>query len=105
MKKIKHISILVLILASLMWSFNLVIGPVNSFIIAIFGWFLLLIYSIIKLFKGENRLETLTLLFGVLTLICFIYELAFGPIEGPEVLLITWAPLLTIHCILKLRGK
>ena len=88
-----------------MWSFNLVIGPVNSFIIAIFGWFLLLIYSIIKLFKGENRLETLTLLFGVLTLICFAWEIEFYSIKAPELLLFPWAPLVTIHSVLKLLGK
>lgn len=105
MKNIKYISILIFLLASLMWGFNLVIGSVTSFHFAIVGLFLLLIDLIRKLIKAENRLETSTLFSLVFVLIFFTYEIEIGPVRAEHVLLFTFVPLASTYCFLGLRGK
>jgi hypothetical protein len=105
MEKIRYISILILIIASVFWAFNLVIGPVTSFYFAIVGFFLLLVDSIRRVIKGENKLETSILFFLVFVIIWFVYEIEVGSIRAEHILLFTFVPLASIYSILKLRGK
>lgn len=49
-KKLKYVSLITLTIASILWSFNYVIGPVTSFHFSIIGFLLLLINYVWGLF-------------------------------------------------------
>ena len=88
-----------------MGELHLVIGPVGAGSFAILGLFLLFVYSFIQLYKGENRLETLILLFGVIGIIAYQYQLEIGPITSSLYITIIWVPLVAINAVLKIRGN
>ncbi len=105
MKKLKYLSFIILVLAFLMYSYNLVIGPVTPFLFGLPGILLILIDSIMQLFKGGNRIETLIFLFGVLGIIAYFTELEIGPLDKYDLISITWVPLVFINSVLKLFEK
>ena len=105
MKKLKYLSFIILVLAFLMYSYNLVIGPVTPFLFSLPGILLILIHSIMKLFKGENRIDTLILFFGVVGITAYLIELEIGPLDRYDLISITWVPLVLIKATLKLFEK
>ena len=104
-KKLKKVSLITLTIASILWSFNYVIGPVTSFHFSIIGFLLLLINYVWGLFKVENRIEDSIVFFLVFVLIFFTYSIEIGPIKAKHILLFIFTPLILIYCFSKLKDK
>ena len=88
-----------------MYSHNLVIGPITPFLFSLPGILLLLIYTTMKLFKGENRIDTLILFFGVVGITAYLIELEIGPLDRYDLISIIRIPLVRIKATLKLLEK
>ena len=58
-----------------------------------------------QLFKGENRIDTLILFFGVVGITAYLIELEIGPLDKYDLISITWVPLVFINSVLKLFEK